>query len=197
MAMEINALPRYDSSENPTNCCPKFKPEGWDEQDLHFVDKLFVKARTRSFFHIPLNMGTIYPQTFDAIEAVDAFDMDQVIILSHDTSAWRAEHLFSATKEVPGQEMIRITGDFKTKVFEGPYKKCTQMGERTRGLRQEPGQTDQGDVFLLHNLSEVCQILRQELCGRRGRGVRHAASRLDNTAEPDAESSFCCASGSS
>ena len=70
--METNILPRYDTSENPTNCCPRFKPEGWDEQDLHFEDKLFVKATTRSLFHIPLNMGTVYPQTSDAIEAADA-----------------------------------------------------------------------------------------------------------------------------
>jgi hypothetical protein len=67
-------------------------------------------------------MGTVYPQTTDAINAADAFDMDQVIVLSYETSAWRAEHFFSVTKEVPGQEMVRITGDFITKVFEGPYK---------------------------------------------------------------------------
>jgi hypothetical protein len=120
--METNALPRYDASENPTNCCPRFKPEGWDEQDLHFKDKLFVKATTRSLFHIPLNMGTVYPQTAEAIEAADAFNMEQLIVLSHDISAWHAEHFFSVIKEVPGQEMVRITGDFITKVFDGPYK---------------------------------------------------------------------------
>ena len=32
--MEINALPTYDMSENPTNCCPRFKPEGWDKESL-------------------------------------------------------------------------------------------------------------------------------------------------------------------
>jgi len=120
--METNVLPRYDASENPTNCCPRFKPEGWDEQGLHFEDKLFVKATTRSLFHIPLNIGTVYPQTADAIKAEDAFDMDQIIVLSYEKSAWRAEHFFSVIKEVPGQEMVHISGDFITKVFEGPYK---------------------------------------------------------------------------
>lgn len=56
--MEINALPKYDKSYNPTNCCPRFKPEGWNEQELRFRNKLFVKANTRSIFHIPINMGS-------------------------------------------------------------------------------------------------------------------------------------------
>ena len=120
--METNTLPKYDGSDNPTNCCPRFKPDGWDDQELHFKDKLFVKAKTRSIFHIPLNMGSVYPQTFKFIEESQAVNMDQIIVLSIDPSAWVGEHYFSVTKEVPGQEMVRMTGDFITKVFEGPYK---------------------------------------------------------------------------
>lgn len=120
--MDVNALPRYDASDNPTGCCPRFKPEGWDEQELHFKDKLFVKAKTRSIFHIPINMGSVYPRTFKAIENANAQNMEQFIVLSYDESAWRAEHLFSVTREVPGQEMVTLTGDYLTKVYEGPYK---------------------------------------------------------------------------
>jgi hypothetical protein len=120
--MDLNALPEYDSSDNPTNCCPRFNPTGWDEQTLHFKDKLFVKARTRSIFHIPLNMGTVFPQTFKAIEKANAQDMHQCIVLSHDPSAWRGEHYFSVTTEVPGQAMVQMTGDYLTHVFEGPYR---------------------------------------------------------------------------
>ncbi len=120
--MDINALPEYDMSDNPTNCCPRFNPEGWDEQELHFKDKLFVKAGTRSIFHIPLNMGTVFPKTFKAIEDAHAQNINQFIVLSRDPSAWRSEHYFSVTADVPGQEMVRMTGEYLTKVFEGPYK---------------------------------------------------------------------------
>ncbi len=120
--MEINVLPKYDMSNNPTNCCPSFNAEGWDEQELHFKEKLFVKARTRSFFHIPINMGSVFPATFAAIEKAGARDDDQFIVLSYDPSAWRGEHYFSVTRDVPEQEMVRLTGDYLTKVFEGPYK---------------------------------------------------------------------------
>jgi len=120
--METNALPEYDMSDNPTNCCPRFNPEGWDAQELHFKDKLFVKAKTSSIFHIPLNMGSVFPRTFEAIDKAEAKNMEQFIVLSHDPSAWRGEHYFSVSKDVPGQEMVQLTGDFLTRVFEGPYK---------------------------------------------------------------------------
>lgn len=122
--MEINTLPKYDASDNPTHCCPRFKPDGWDEQELHFKDKLFVKAKTRSVFHIPINMGSVYPKTYSAIEQAGAHDPNELIVLSRDLSAWTGEHLFSVTKDVPGQTMVRMTGDFLTKVFEGPYERA-------------------------------------------------------------------------
>ena len=106
--MEINALPKYDMSDNPTNCCPRFNTEGWDEQELHFKDKLFVKAKTRSIFHIPINVGSVFPKTLGAIDKAHAMGEDEFIGLSHDRSVWTGEHFFSVTKDVPGQEMLRL-----------------------------------------------------------------------------------------
>lgn len=120
--METNALPKYDMSDNPTNCCPKFQPQDWDGLELHFKDKLFVKAKTRSIFHIPINIGAVYPKTFADIKEANAYRDDNFIVLSYDPSAWTGEHYFSVTKEVPGHEMVKITGEFLTKVFEGPFK---------------------------------------------------------------------------
>jgi hypothetical protein len=137
--MDINTLPAYDASDNPTNCCPRFNPEGWDEQELHFKDKLFVKTKTRSIFHIPLNMGSVFPETFEAIEKAHAQNMDQFIVLSHDPSAWRAEHYFSVSRDVPGQEMVQMTGDYFTKVFEGPYKNAPRWEKQMEDYVRSKG----------------------------------------------------------
>ena len=120
--MEVNALPKYDSSNNITHCCPRFRTDGWDQQELHFKDKLFVKAKTLSFLHIPLNMGRVYPATLKAIESAKANSDDNFIVLSNEKSPWTAEHFFSVNKDVPGQEMVRLNGNYLTKVFEGPFK---------------------------------------------------------------------------
>lgn len=137
--MKINALPKYDTSDNPTNCCPRFKPEGWDDQELHFKDKLFVKAKTRSIFHIPINMGSVYPKMFAAIEKAHAMSEDDFIVLSYDPSPWTSEHYFSVIKDVPGQEKAHLTGDYLTKVFEGPYKNAPKWQKEMEQLVASKG----------------------------------------------------------
>lgn len=70
--MQTNETPRYDASVNTTGCCPRFNPEGWDGQDLHFKDKRFVKASTLSVMHIPMNMGSVFARVNKHIEDAGA-----------------------------------------------------------------------------------------------------------------------------
>lgn len=156
--METNALPHYDASDNPTNCCPRFNPQGWDEQELHFKDKLFVKAKTKSLFHIPLNMGSVYPKTFDAIEKAQAANMDQFIVLSHDPSAWTAEHFFAVSKEVPGEEMVQMTGDYLTKVFEGPYKNAPKWEKEMETFVESKGKQVKKTYFFYTTCPKCAKV---------------------------------------
>jgi hypothetical protein len=137
--MEINASPKYDMSDNPTGCCPRFNTEGWDDQDLHFKDKLFVKADSRSIFHFPINIASVFEKTSSAIEKAGAWPPEQCIILTYDQSAWREEHLFAVTKEVPGQNMLHLSGDYLTKVFEGPYKDAPKWEKEMEALVEGKG----------------------------------------------------------
>lgn len=118
--MDINATPAFDATDNPTGCCPRFKPAPWDDQELTFKDKPFVRASTVSLFHVPLNMGSVFAKTQAAIEKAHAVS-GGFLVLSHDASAWHGEHLFAVDQDVPGAEMVRLSGTFLTKVFEGPF----------------------------------------------------------------------------
>ena len=84
--MVVNTIPKFDMSDNPTNCCPRFTTDGWNGQHLHFKDKTFVKAVTRSVFYIPVNMGSVSPETLAAINNEDAQSDEEYIVLSLDTS---------------------------------------------------------------------------------------------------------------
>lgn len=123
--MLTNETPKYDARDNPTNCCPRFNPEGWDNQVLHFEKKPFVKAATVSLFHIPLNMGSVFGRTFAAIKEAHA-DHAGFLVLSRDDSPWHAEHLFAVDHDVPGAEMEYLSGNFVTKVFEGDYSQARE-----------------------------------------------------------------------
>jgi hypothetical protein len=120
--MEANVLPRMDMSVNTTTCCPKFNPVGWDGRKLHFENKPFVRATTRSLLHVPLNMGQVFSRVQPHIEDAAAQDPDGYLVLSRDLSGTEDEHFFAVTGEVPGEEMTTLSGDFITRVFEGPYR---------------------------------------------------------------------------
>ena len=153
--MEANALPTYDMSDNPTGCCPRFDPSGWDGRDLSFQNKMFVRAKTKSIAHIPVNMGSVFRKTFKAIEEANAQKDDDFIVLSRNQSAWSGEHLFSVTKEVPGQEMVHLSGEFLTKVFEGPYKKVPSWHDEMVQLTKARGK-DPKDVYFFYTTCPKC-----------------------------------------
>ena len=104
-----------------TGCCPRFNPDSWDEKEMVFTDRLFVKDKIRCFFHIPLNFGSVMKRNMDKINKADALD-SEYLMLTDDKSLWRTDIYIAATKDVPDAEMARISGTFLTKVFEGPYR---------------------------------------------------------------------------
>jgi hypothetical protein len=117
----LNHVPFIDMAKSTTGCCTLIEPSDWDEQTFTFDNKLFVKAKTRSLLHIPLNMGSVMRKAQAKIDEAGA-RMDEFIILSNEASPWHAEHYFAVSKEVPSMETARLSGTFLTKVFEGPYK---------------------------------------------------------------------------
>ncbi|MDJ0637813.1 MAG: hypothetical protein QNJ20_03190 [Paracoccaceae bacterium] len=119
--LDVSELPRMDMTDAPTGCCPRFDPEGWDGLRLHFEDKLFVRATTRGIMHVPLNMGAVFTRVQSRIEDAGAQDPHRYLVLSRDLSATEAEHYFAVTKDVPEEELVTMSGDFLTRVFEGSY----------------------------------------------------------------------------
>jgi len=109
----------YEESE--TGCCPRFDPEPWDEKEVTFQNRLFVKDRVRSFFHIPLNFGKMMVRNMERIQRAGAL-APEPLMLCDEKSLWGADVYIAVSKEIPGAEMARISGTFLTKVFEGPYK---------------------------------------------------------------------------
>lgn len=120
--MTLSALPKFTMDNSETGCCPRFDPEPWRYQEITFQDRPFVRARTWNFLHIPLNIGPVFTRTMARIQAAQAELPDAYLILSTDTSAWRGEHYFAVAREVPGADNVRLSGNFLTMVFEGPYR---------------------------------------------------------------------------
>lgn len=106
--------------KNDTECCPRFNPEPWENQEIHWEGKRFVQDRVRSFLHIPLNFGAVMKRNMARIEAAGVKSAD-MIVLSDENSLWGADVYIQVDSDVPGARMASLSGTFLSKVFEGPY----------------------------------------------------------------------------
>ena len=113
----MNAL--NDNEE--TGCCKRFNPEPWEGKTITFRDKLFLKDHVTSFFHVPLNFGKVMTRSMEKIEQAGAKTVENVV-LTDENSLWGADVYIAVDKEVPKSEMATLSGNFLSKVFEGPYK---------------------------------------------------------------------------
>ena len=104
-----------------TGCCPRFDPAPWNGKEVTFQNKLFVKDRVRSVLHIPLNFGKVMVRNMERIGAAGALEAEP-LRLSDENSLWGSDLYIAVTKDIPGAEMVRLSGTFLTRAFEGPYK---------------------------------------------------------------------------
>ncbi len=102
-------------------CCEQFDPEPWQDKEIIWKDKLFVKDHITSFLHIPLNMGKKITKNMELIEKAGAKAPRQ-LMLTDEKSLWGSDIYIDVAKEVPEAKMDKLSGTFLTKVFEGPYK---------------------------------------------------------------------------
>jgi len=126
------------SEKSETGCCPRFDPEPWDEKEITWENKLFLKDRVRSIFHIPLNFGQVMVRNMEMIEEAGALS-PQPLTLSYEESLWGTDICIAVSKEVPGAKMERISGTFLTRVFEGPYRNAGKWVRETKAYVRSKG----------------------------------------------------------
>lgn len=117
--------------ESETGCCPRFDPEPWEDKEIQWDQKQFIKDKVFCLFNIPLTFGGAMIRCMKKVEKADAFTPAPPIVLSEHTSMWNIDLYLEVTKEIPDAENVMLSGTYVTKVFEGPYKNagtwCKQM----------------------------------------------------------------------
>lgn len=113
------AQSRYDNSE--TGCCARLDPTQWDEKEIVWNEKPFLRDRIREFLHVPVNFGSVMTRDHTAIEDAEAYP-ESPLWLTDEVSPWRSDIYMAVDRDVPGMTMTTLSGTFLTKVFEGPYR---------------------------------------------------------------------------
>ena len=116
-------------------CCPKFNPEKWDQKTYNWENKTFIKETIPTFFHIPFppmigQRITKMCQLSENAKTVET-DIEDVLMLFHDPSAFKSEIYLSVTGPVPNANNASISGTFMTKVFAGNFTDVPKFIKQT------------------------------------------------------------------
>jgi hypothetical protein len=126
--------------ESETGCCPRFDPGQWEEKEVVWQDKLFIKDRVRTFFYMPVNFGKVMLRNLGRIDKAGAYT-DLPLALSDHTSKWNMDLYIAVSREVPDAENVRLSGTYLSKVFEGPFKDTGKWCSQMRQWVQSGGRT--------------------------------------------------------
>lgn len=103
-------------------CCYPLDTSLWNETTHIWKEKLFLKDTVRQIMHIPLNMSSVINRMFKKIEEADAMpEVKDFLMLAYDPSPWKSEIHMTVTKEIASEKVVRISGTFISKVYDGPY----------------------------------------------------------------------------
>lgn len=149
-------LPPTYTDINETGCCPVPNVDAWDNKEVKFENKRFVRLYTRSFLFVPLNMGKVMTKLQDLAGAAGAtLPMEDGMILSKDISPWKAEQLYAVSKPVSGADIVTLNGSYVTKVFNGPYKNAAKWHGEMQNLAAEHG-SKPTDIYFFYTTCPKC-----------------------------------------
>lgn len=152
------SMPDTYTSVNKTGCCAVPNVEQWNEQIIEFREKRFIRMCTKSFMYVPRDMDQVMTKIQRKAEDADALMPEsEAMVLSRDLSPWKAEQLFAVSKEVPGVENIFLSGQFATKVFEGPYSDAKKWMTQTLEYVKKLGRTSDAIYFFYTTCPKCAQ----------------------------------------
>lgn len=150
------SVPDTYTTINETGCCAVPDVSAWDEQQITFENKLFIRGYTRSVMYVPLNMdktmALLQQQTSDAGAEMPP---QEAMILSREVSPWKGEHLYAVSHTVDGADNVSLSGTFLTKVFEGPFKNAGKWHNELLSYVREHHKTA-GNTYFFYTTCPNC-----------------------------------------
>ena len=106
---------------NTSECCPKFNPSHWDNKNIEWQNKRFIKDRVFTLLYMPINFGSVITKIIGKAEKAGAV-MPDMLCLSEHTSMWNMNIYLAVDKEVPEAKNVTLSGKFFSRVYEGRFK---------------------------------------------------------------------------
>lgn len=145
------------SKKSDKPCCPVFDPAPWDEKEITWKDKHFVKARVTSIFHIPINFSDVLKANMEKIAAAGAA-LPEYLALSDEKSLFGSDLYIAVAKDVPDAKNETVSATFLTKVFEGPYKNAGKWAAQMKEYAASKGKEAKRILFFYTTCPKCSKI---------------------------------------
>lgn len=106
--------------EKPFDCCPPFDPDPWNDKAFEWKGKQFVRGKVNTFFYMPIGFGNEMRRLDKKVTGSGATIQDNLCLSDH-TSKWNMDVYLAVDKAIPGEENLQISGNFYSRVYEGPF----------------------------------------------------------------------------
>lgn len=104
-----------------TGCCDPFDPTPWDDKEVKWENKRFIRDKVFTIFNIPMNFGRVMTRMMAKVKGSGRKSSDMVCLSDH-TSKWNMDVYVSVDQEIPGAKNTTLSGKFLSKVYEGPFQ---------------------------------------------------------------------------
>lgn len=108
-------------SDSKETCCPEFDPIPWDDQTFEWKNKRFIRDKVFTLFYMPMNFGNVMKRLDEKLTKAGATMSDYLCLSAH-ISSWNMDLYLAVDKEIAGAENTTLSGNFYSKVYEGPFR---------------------------------------------------------------------------
>jgi len=140
-----------------------------DDKMIRWENKPFIKDHVATFFFMPLNFGQVMRRLDRKVRAAGA-TMPDYLCLSDHTSKWKMDLYLAVDKEVPGAENTTLSGNYYSRVYEGSFQETGKWCKDFEAKAGEKRTEGEKAEYVVYYLSQVCEEIREELCGDHRRG---------------------------
>lgn len=124
-------------------CCPRFDPLIWDDKQVEWNNKPFIKDTVATFFYVPLNYGAVMRRLDQKLAAAKGVFLDNLCLSNH-RSKWKMDLFMAVDRAIPGADNVSKSGTYYCKVYEGNFRdtgkwmKDFEERLKSKGLKGSP-----------------------------------------------------------
>lgn len=124
-------------------CCPDLNTEYWENKEHNWENKKFITDSMRTLFHMPFpwvigkKLMKLWSQAQNSCAELE--NKEDTLFLFNDPSAFKSNIFLTVKNDVKDARNTTISGNFISKVYDGPYKDVPKFMKQMKSTLKKQG----------------------------------------------------------